>query len=194
MTVRELLQQVRDTLQDTDRVYWSESELINLYNDAKRLIASERVEDKTTTSLLLSADTNTYSIDNVLRYISAKDSNDISRQLYPDDDSGDADTYGIIIKAYNSVYVNSPEDDVTVTFKVVSMPSEDNLNDTVRTGDENSIKYYILSRAYEKENEMENFQKAQYFFAKYQTEFKSAKKNANVGYRADTRTTKAYYY
>ena len=194
MTVRELLQQVRDTLQDTDRVYWSESELINLYNDAKRLIASERVEDKTTTSLLLSADTNTYSIDNVLRYISAKDSNDISRQLYPDDDSGDADTYGIIIKAYNSVYVNSPEDDVTVTFKVVSMPSEDNLNDTVRTGDENSIKYYILSRAYEKENEMENFQKAQYFFAKYQTEFKSAKKNANVVYRADTRTTKAYYY
>lgn len=194
MTVRELLQQVRDTLQDTDRVYWSESELINLYNDAKRLIASERVEDKTTTSLLLSADTNTYSIDNVLRYISAKDSNDISRQLYPDDDSGDGDTYGIIIKAYNSVYVNSPEDDVTVTFKVVSMPSEDNLNDTVRTGDENSIKYYILSRAYEKENEMENFQKAQYFFAKYQTEFKSAKKNANVGYRADTRTTKAYYY
>ncbi len=194
MTVRELLQQVRDTLQDTDRVYWSESELINLYNDAKRLIASERVEDKTTTSLLLSADTNTYSIDNVLRYISAKDSNDISRQLYPDDDSGDADAYGIIIKAYNSVYVNSPEDDVTVTFKVVSMPSEDNLNDTVRTGDENSIKYYILSRAYEKENEMENFQKAQYFFAKYQTEFKSAKKNANVGYRADTRTTKAYYY
>ena len=155
MTVRELLQQVRDTLQDTDRVYWSESELINLYNDAKRLIASERVEDKTTTSLLLSADTNTYSIDNVLRYISAKDSNDISRQLYPDDDSGDGDTYGIIIKAYNSVYVNSPEDDVTVTFKVVSMPSEDNLNDTVRTGDENSIKYYILSRAYEKENEME---------------------------------------
>lgn len=194
MTVRELLQQVRDTLQDTDRVYWSESELINLYNDAKRLIASERVEDKTTTSLLLSADTNTYSIDNVLRYISAKDSNDISRQLYPDDDSGDGDTYGIIIKAYNSVYVNSPEDDVTVTFKIVSMPSEDNLNDTVRTGDENSIKYYILSRAYEKENEMENFQKAQYFFAKYQTEFKSAKKNANVGYRADTRTTKAYYY
>lgn len=194
MTVRELLQQVRDTLQDTDRVYWSESELINLYNDAKRLIASERVEDKTTTSLLLSADTNTYSIDNVLRYISAKDSNDISRQLYPDDDSGDGDTYGIIIKAYNSVYVNSPEDDVTVTFKVVSMPSEDNLNDTVRTGDENSIKYYILSKAYEKENEMENFQKAQYFFAKYQTEFKSAKKNANVGYRADTRTTKAYYY
>ena len=194
MTVRELLQQVRDTLQDTDRVYWSESELINLYNDAKRLIASERVEDKTTTSLLLSANTNTYSIDNVLRYISAKDSNDISRQLYPDDDSGDGDTYGIIIKAYNSVYVNSPEDDVTVTFKVVSMPSEDNLNDTVRTGDENSIKYYILSRAYEKENEMENFQKAQYFFAKYQTEFKSAKKNANVGYRADTRTTKAYYY
>lgn len=194
MTVRELLQQVRDTLQDTDRVYWSESELINLYNDAKRLIASERVEDKTTTSLLLSANTNTYSIDNVLRYISAKDSNDISRQLYPDDDSGDADTYGIIIKSYNSVYINTPEDDVTITFKVVSMPSEDNLNDTVRTGDENSIKYYILSRAYEKENEMENFQKAQYFFAKYQTEFKSAKKNANVGYRADTRTTKAYYY
>lgn len=194
MTVRELLQQVRDTLQDTDRVYWSESELINLYNDAKRLIASERVEDKTTTSILLSADTKTYSIDNVLRYISAKDSNDISRQLYPDDDSGDSDTYGIIIKAYNSIYVNSPEDDIIVTFKVVSMPSEDNLNDTVRAGDENSIKYYIISRAYEKENEMENFQKAQYFFAKYQTEFKSTKKNANVGYRADTRTTKAYYY
>lgn len=194
MTVRELLQQVRDTLQDQDRNYWSESELINLYNDAKRLIASERIEDKTTTYLSLDSTENEYAVDGVLRYISAKDSNNIDRQLYADDGSGDNDDYGIIIKAYNLVYINTPEDDVTVTFKVVSMPSEDNLNDTVRTGDENSIKYYILSRAYEKETEMENFQKAQYFFSKYQIEFKTAKKNASVGYRNDTKTTKAYYY
>lgn len=194
MTVRELLQQVRDTLQDQDRNYWSESELINLYNDAKRLIASERIEDKTTTYLSLDSTENEYAVDGVLRYISAKDSNNIDRQLYADDGSGDSDDYGIIIKTYNLVYINTPEDDVTVTFKVVSMPSEDNLNDTVRTGDENSIKYYILSRAYEKETEMENFQKAQYFFSKYQIEFKTAKKNASVGYRNDTKTTKAYYY
>lgn len=194
MTVRELLQQVRDTLQDTDRVYWSESELINLYNDAKRLIASERVEAKTTTTLELSESTNEYLINDVLRYISAKDSNGFDRPLFPDDGSGDGDYYGIIIQSYNSVYVTTPENDVTITFKIIAMPSEDNLNDSVRTGDENSIKYYILSKAYEKETDMENFQKAQYFYSKYQVEFKTAKKSSNVGYRNDTRTTIAYYY
>ena len=194
MTVRELLQQVRDTLQDTDRVYWSESELINLYNDAKRLIASERVESKTTTTLTLSEDTNEYTMNDVLRYISAKDSDGFDRPLYPDDDSDNGDYYGIIVKSYDKVYVTTPADDIVITFKIIAMPSEDNLNDTVRSGDENSIKYYVLSKAYEKETDMENFQKAQYFFSKYQVEFKTAKKSANVGYRNDTRTTKAYYY
>lgn len=194
MTVRELLQQVRDTLQDTDRVYWSESELINLYNDAKRLIASERVENKTTTTLTLSEETNEYSMSDVLRYVSAKDSNGFDRPLYPDDGSGDEDYYGIIVQSYDKVYVTTPEDDVVITFKIIAMPSDDNLNDIVRTGDENSIKYYVLSKAYEKETDMENFQKAQYFFSKYQVEFKTAKKNANVGYRNDTKTTIAYYY
>lgn len=90
MIVLELLGKVRDKLQDTDSIYWSNDEFIELYNECKRYLASERKESPTTTTTLTLLDnTNEYILEGVLRYISIKDSEGIDRKLYPDDGSGD---------------------------------------------------------------------------------------------------------
>lgn len=194
MTVRELLQQIRDTLQDTDKVYWSESELINLYNDGRRYMVSERGEETSTIVVSLLSTTNDYTVDGVLRYISAKDNNGNVRNLYPDNGSGDLDSSGVIVKAYNSIYVNEPITGESLIIRCIAIPTEDNLNDNVRAGDEQALKNYVLSKSYEKENDMENFQKSQYFYSKFLSDFKTIKKNTFVGYVNQTQTTKGYYF
>ena len=42
MTLRELIIEVRDVLQDADGVYFTDSELVNTYNECKRLITFDR--------------------------------------------------------------------------------------------------------------------------------------------------------
>ena len=194
MTVRELIAKVRDKLQDADATYWSDSEFIDLYNECKRYLSSERKENPTTTTVALSADTYQYDIEGVLRFISAKDSNGYTRTLYPDDTSGDGDSDGIIVLDYNSIYVNTPADDVTLTVKHISFPAEDNLNDTIRSGDEESFTYFILTKAYEKDTDMEQFQKAQYFWQMFLGAMRFQKKNSSLNYMDKVQTTKGYYY
>lgn len=194
MTVRELISQVRDNLQDSDANYWHDSELLNLYNEAKRNISAERQELNSTKTVTLIDDTYEYTVDGVLRYISATDSNNNDIVLYADDSTGTDDEYGVIVQTYNSIYVNSPATGVTLTFKVVAFPEEDNLNDTVRSGDENAYKYYILSKAYEKEQEMENFQKSAYFWQMFTNSLNFIKKNAKLNHIQKVNTTKGYYY
>lgn len=194
MTVRELLAKVRDKLQDTDGVYWSDSELIDLHNECKRYIAAERQENPTTTTIELSEDTNEYQIDSVLRYVSVKDSNGKNRELFTDDGLGDEVSSAIIVEDYDRIYVNSPEDSVSLIIKHISFPEEDNLNDTIRLGDEESYRYFILSKAYEKDNDMEQFQKAQYFWSMFLGAIKYSKKNSSLNYINDLNTTTAYYY
>ena len=194
MTVRELLTQVRDVIQDTDGVYFNDSELLNIYNECKRYMASERTEIKTSITLDLIDGTSSYNIEGVLRFISAKDSNGKVRKLYPNDGSGDDDIDGIIIVSYNLVEVNNPIAGVTIEFKVVEFPTEDNLNDDIRVGDENAFKYYILSKAYEKDTDLEQFQKASYFTAQFLEAMKFNKKSSKVGYVNTVETTKMYSY
>jgi hypothetical protein len=194
MTVLELFNQAKDTLQDTDGNYWSESELLDYYNSGVRTLAAERLESPKTKVLNLVGSINEYTIDGVLRYISAKDSNNTVRPLYPDDTTGDEDLNGIIILDYNKIYVNNPETDVSVSIKHIAIPSDGNLTDTVRASDENALKYYMLSKAYEKESDLENFQKSQYFLQQFQRELNSVRKNSKVGYTEKTEITKGYYY
>jgi len=194
MTVLELFNQAKDTLQDTDGNYWSESELLDYYNSGVRTLAAERLESPKTKVLNLVGSINEYTIDGVLRYISAKDNNDTVRPLYPDDTTGDEDANGIIILDYNKIYVNNPETDVSVSIKHIAIPSDGNLTDTVRASDENALKYYMLSKAYEKESDLENFQKSQYFLQQFQRELNSVRKNSKVGYTEKTEITKGYYY
>jgi hypothetical protein len=194
MVVRELIGKVRDKLQDADATYWSDSEFIDLYNECKRYLSSERKENPTTTTVALSADTYQYDIDGVLRFISAKDSNGYTRTLYPDDTSGDSDSDGIIVLDYNSIYVNTPADDVTLTVKHIAFPVEDNLNDIIRSGDEESYTYFLLTKAYEKDTDMEQFQKAQYFWQMFLGAMKFQKKNSSLNYMDKVQTTKGYYY
>lgn len=194
MKVIELIAQVRDNLQDSDANYWDDSELVNLYNECKRHLAAERQELPTTKTVQVVTDTYEYEVPGVLRYISAKDSDDNIRELYPDDMTGDDELSAIIVKSYNSIYVNNPETGVDITLKVIAFPANDNLNTVIRSGDENAYKYYILSKAYEKEQDTENFQKSSYFRSMFSDAVTYIKKNANLNYMERTQITKGYYY
>jgi len=194
MTLRELIAKVRDKLQDADAIYWSDSEFIDLYNECKRYLASERKENPTTTSVSLSDGVYEYNIDGVLRYISAKDNEKKNRELYPDDGNGDNDADGIVIMDYDTIYVNTPVTGTTITLKHITFPAEDNLNDAVRSGDEESYTYFLLSKAYEKDTDMEQFQKAQYFWSMFTGAMKFIKKNSSLNYIHKTQTVKGYYY
>ena len=194
MTLRELIAKVRDKLQDADAIYWSDSEFIDLYNECKRYLASERKENPTTTSVSLSDGVYEYNIDGVLRYISAKDNEKNNRELYPDDGNGDDDADGIVIMDYDTIYVNTPVTGKTITLKHITFPAEDNLNDGVRSGDEESYTYFLLSKAYEKDTDMEQFQKAQYFWSMFTGAMKFIKKNSSLNYLDKTQTVKGYYY
>lgn len=188
MTVRELLAKVRDKLQDTDSTYWSDSELIDLYNECKRYLSAERKESPEYIELPTYEGINVYTVENVLRFVSITD-----RNIYPDDGTGTEDTNGIIVRNYDKLYVNTPTDEV-LTLKVITFPAEDNLNDTIRQGDEESYRYFILSKCYEKDNDMEQFQKAQYFWNMFVGAMKYSKKNSSLGYVERVHTTKSYFY
>lgn len=194
MTVRELISKVRDKLQDTEAIYWSDSEILDLYNECKRYLAAERQENPTYTDIELSEDTYTYIVDGVLRYIDAKDSKGNKRKLYADDGTGEEEESAIIVQDYNRIYVNKPEDNTSLTIKHISFPEDDNLNDTIRMGDEESYKYFIISKCYEKDNDMEQFQKASYFWNMFMGAMKYSKKNSNVNYLDDRNNTVAHYF
>ena len=195
MTVKVLLQQVRNVTQDAEGSYWSDSDLLGYYNECKRSMASERFESKTTATLTLDPLVNEYDTTGILRYIKCKDDEGTVRKLYPDDDSGENDTNGIVVVAYNKVYVNDPTVGSVLTFSIISLPQEDNLESDVRVGDENALKYYILSKAYEKETEMESFAKSDVFYSKYQREFARLIDASSVNYTASAiHTTQAKFF
>jgi len=194
MKVSELLSSVRIVLQDSDKTYWDDSELVSHYNECKRSMTAERLENKTTATLILDPLKNEYDTSGILRYISAKDDDGLKRDLYPDDESGDEDSNGIVILGYNRVYVNDPTVGTVVTFKIVAMPTEDNLTADVRSGDENALKYYILSKSYEKDTDMQNFDKASIFYGKYNDSFKVLKNASSANYRTATVSTTAVTY
>ena len=194
MLVSELLTQTRSVLQDADANYWTDAELLDYYNSGLRSIASERIEEPTTKDVATIDGTNVYTVSGVLRYISIKDSNNVDRPLYPDDGTGEDDTYGVIVQDYDTIYVNSPSTGVTLTIKNISLPDDAVATDTVRTGDDTALKYYILSKAYEKEQEMENFQKSTYFLGLYQRELMKILKAGKLGYRKTVEITKSYFY
>lgn len=194
MLVRELLAQVRDITQDINSTYFSESELLNLYNECKRYLALDRQDITSTTTIELFASTNKYTIDGVVRFSKITDSNGVDRAIYPDDDSGILDSGGIVLLNSNQIYVNTPEDGVTLTIKGIMFPEEDNLNDTIRVGDESSYKYYILSKCYEKDSDMEQFQKAQYFANMFNSSYQNVRNTARMNYQNKTNTTKGYYF
>lgn len=195
MIVKELLQSCRMVLQDYDKTYWDDSELLSYYNECKRTMASERLEIKSEATLVLDPDTNKYTTDGILRYIKATDDLGGVRTLYPNDGSGDGDDNGIVIKDYNKIYINRPDIGSIITFEIVTLPDNDNLESSVRMNDENSFKYYILSKCYEKENDMENFQKVEYFHQKYLREFRKNIDSASANYvTATVSATEGSYY
>lgn len=186
MKVKVLMQRVRNVLQDVEGIYWTDSDLLNYYNDCKRAMASERFEMKTTATLTLDPLVNEYDTTGILRYINCKDDTGTKRTLYPNDESGDLDTDGVIIITYNRVYVNDPTVGTTLTFQIIALPPEDNLEDEVRLGDENALQYYMLSKAYEKDTDMENFAKSESFYGKYKRVFARLLDAASTNYTAST--------
>ena len=194
MTVLDLMHQCRDTLQDVNSDYWSDSELLDYYNSGLKSLAAERLEEPKTVTLALLTGINEYQVDGVLRYISAKDSDGTVRKLYPDDETGEDDNDGTIVLDYNRIYVNNPVTNINVLIKHIAIPDNENTNSVVRSGDENALKYYMLSKAYEKDSDMENFQKSQYFKIQYNQEVLSVRKHSKLGYRKQIETTKGYQF
>jgi hypothetical protein len=186
MNVTELLSRARDTLQDKDKTYWDDSELLSYYNECKRTMAYNRLENKTTATLTLDPLKSEYDTTGVIRYIKAIDDDSNVRTLYGNDGTGDDDIYGIILIDYNKVYINDSTIGTVITMDVIATPSDDNMSSIVRVGDEEALRYYILSKAYEKDSDMGNFQKSGYFFDKYNTLFRTLKKASSANYRAST--------
>lgn len=195
MTVRELIQKARNTLQDQEKNFWDDSELLEYYEEARRVIASKRVDKIQYQTITLTESQEYYSPSNVLRYISATDDLNNTRKLYKDDGSGLDDAQGIVIKDFDNVYVVDDSIGTTITFKYLGQPLDNNLNDQVRAGDEEACRYYMLARAYEKETDMTNFAKSDKFDFKFDTMLSTLVANASANYHEqELNTTTSYFF
>lgn len=196
-TVEQILTQVRDTLTDYEKNRWSDSELLSYLNESINVLASERNDRQKSITFALDSTENTYIINGVLRYVSAEDSNGYKRKLYLDEEEAMEDNGGILIVNQDEVYVVTPEDDVNLTIKYIGMPNESNMSSYVRVGDEVAIKYYILSKSYEKETDTESFQKSQVFMGRFNSELKRLLNDSSIRFidsRSNTNTTTSYFY
>ncbi len=194
MRVEDLLSMVRDVLQDHDKSHWDDSELLSYYNECKRTMAMDRLENKTTATLTLDPLKNVYDTTGAVRYIRMKDDLGNDRPLYANDLSGEDDGYGIIVEDYNRIRVVDQTIGTYIYMDIVAMPTFDNLSNIIRLGDENSFKYYILSKCYEKDSDMNNFQKSDVFYNKFYREFKKLKDANSTGYRQEEIRIKPYFY
>ena len=195
MTVNELLQLSRDTLQDQEKNFWDDSELLKYYEEARRVIASHRNDKRLTQDVVMNAGTEFYSPLGVLRYISVKDDEGTDRPLYRNDGIDYEDTLGIAVIDYDQIQVIDDTVGSILTITYLGLPTKHNLNDDVRDGDVESCRYYILAKAYEKETDMENFAKSEKFEAKFEKMLKSLVTNSSLEYREErVLTTKSYSY
>ena len=189
MIVRELIAEVRDVLQDTESVYFSDSELINLYNECKRLMTLDRKEKKSSITIQPIDGTYSYTTEDVLVYLSAKDSDGNVRTIYEEDEDGSDEASGIVVMNENELWINTPDSTQTITLRVIASPELDNLNDTIRVGDEIAYKNYILAKSYEKDTDLEQFQKAQYFINQFSTAYTLTKKVTSSNNKQRTTNT-----
>lgn len=193
MIVSTLLTNVRNKLTDTEGNFWTDSELLDYYNDANRVLSSERYEKLKTQYLAMTEDVKFYSPTGILRYDKAIDSNNAERKLYPDNDSIGDDSLGIVILDYDQIFVVDPNVADRIQLTYVGLPIDMNMNSLVRQGDIEALQYYILSLAYEKENDMENFSKSEVFKRKFDEALKKLVSNKVTNYSDnDFRTTVSY--
>ena len=189
MTVRELIAEIRDVLQDTESVYFSDSELVNLYNECKRLMTLDRKEKKSSITIQPIDGIYSYTTEDVLVYLSAKDSDGNVRTIYEEDEDGSDEASGIVVMNENELWINTPDSTQTITLRVIASPEIDNLNDTIRVGDEIAYKNYILAKSYEKDTDLEQFQKAQYFIGQFSTAYMLTKKVTSSNNKQRTNNT-----
>lgn len=196
-TVENILAQCRDTLTDYEKIRWTDSELLGYFNEAVNVLASERNDKQKSITFALDSTENTYIINGVLRYISAEDSNGINRKLYLDEEDSSLDSGSVLIVNQDEVYVSTPEDGVNLTIKYIGMPSSSNMNSNVRVGDEVALKYYILSKSYEKESDTESFQKSEVFGNKFSKELRRLMNDSSVRFidsRSAINVTSSYFF
>jgi|WetSurMetagenome_2_1015567.scaffolds.fasta_scaffold45737_3 hypothetical protein len=196
-TVENILAQCRDTLTDYEKIRWTDSELLGYFNEAVNVLASERNDKQKSITFALDSTENTYIINGVLRYISAEDSNGINRKLYLDEEDSSLDSGSVLIVNQDEVYVSTPEDGVNLTIKYIGMPSSSNMNSNVRVGDEVALKYYILSKSYEKESDTESFQKSEVFGNKFSKELRRLMNDSSVRFidsRSAVNVTSSYFF
>lgn len=196
MTVQELITDVRFTLQDTDGVYFTDTELLNTYNECKRLITFDRKDKSSTVDVATIDGTYAYTTTGVISFLKAKDSEDVERPIYTEAEYDEAmeDANGVIVTNENELYVVTPETGVTITFTTISMPSDSIVTDAVRLGDEAAYKYYLLAKSYEKDTDLEQFQKAQYFTQLFRSAYGNTKKITSQNNRTIKSQTESHFF
>jgi len=196
MTVAQLITDVRYVLQDSDAVYFTDTELLNTFNECRRLITFDR-KDKTSTVDVATLDsTYSYTTTGVISFVKAIDSNDVVRPIYTNEEYDEAvlDANGVIVTNENEIYVVTPETGVTITFTTISMPADAVTTDTIRIGDEAPYKYYMLAKSYEKDTDLEQFQKAQYFTQLFRTSYDNTKKITSSNNRTKRSVTESHFF
>ena len=196
MTVQELITDVRYTLQDTDGTYFTDTELLSLYNECKRLITFDRKDKASTVDVATLDSTYTYTTTGVISFLKATDSEDVERPIYTEAEYDEAllDANAVIVTNENELYVVTPETGVTITLTVIAMPDDSIATDSVRLGDEAPYKYYMLAKSYEKDTDLEQFQKAQYFTQMFRTSYGNTKKITSQNNRLQKSQTESHFF
>jgi hypothetical protein len=168
-TVEELLLQTRNTLTDYGKDRWSDTDLLEYYNEGIKILGYDRDGKTSKSTFVLDPLENSYIFTGILKYVSAIDDLGNIRKLYLVDDP--SDVKGILIRNYNELYISDPTVGTLITLTYTTMEDEQNMNDAVRVGDESALKSFILMMAYEKETDEESAIRA----SKYERKFIESK-------------------
>ena len=149
MTVVDFTLSVRYTLQDEAKNRWSDAELLDYINEGLRDIALRTYFNRVEENISVVPTTTVYTTSKTpisIFKISTYQSYTITGQ--------------------NEITFDDPrEEDVKVTYYAYPDIVTTDINEDIDIID--ALKYFVLNRAYEKEDSPENFQKAVYFHNKY---------------------------
>ena len=153
MLLQDFLDSVSYTLQDADRVLWTEGEIMLYINEGMRNIASKTFFYKQTEEIALDPLVNDYSLTyEPVRIESLK---------------CDVDAY---MSDNQTVTVTEPVSGVTATVAYYAVPTETLFSDdniVMPYNVEEALRNFVLMRCYEKDATEENFRKSEHYERKY---------------------------
>lgn len=153
MLASALITKARVTLQDVTPRRWTDVELEGYINEGLKDIARKTMHTREDEEILVVAGTTNYTLTKKAIIIYSIDTTQAHK-----------------VTNYNTIVFTDPKDE-TITVSYYSYPVEVSIALATEIPLEEdlieALKYFVLKRAYEKEDSMENFQKATYFNNEY---------------------------